>query len=112
MKIYIAGPISMYLQTGGNKTAFLDAAKAIHEQGHDTVVPHDLIEHLDLDPIEDYEAIMEICFEALLECDRVAMLPNWQQSKGAHREFKLAETAKIPVSTILETVKLLRKTAA
>ena len=109
MKIYIAGPISKYLNQGANKTAFLDAAEAIQEQGHDAVIPHDLIEHLDLHPIDDYEQIMDICLESLRQCDAVAMLPNWRDSKGANIEYNYANRHKIPAKEVLMWVQEFRK---
>lgn len=108
MKIYIAGPITKYLNNGANIEAFRAAAELIEEQGHEAIIPHSLVEHLDLDPINNYEHIMSICFSEITRCHRVAMLPNWRESKGATRELEFATQIGTPVAEIHETLKILR----
>ena len=39
---------------------------------------------------KSWEAYMKVCIIARCQCDMIAMLPNWQDSKGANVELEIA----------------------
>ncbi len=60
--------------------------KKLQEEGYDTVVPLDLVE----DGME-WNKAMRICIAALVQCDELHLLPNWQDSNGARLERDIAQ---------------------
>lgn len=84
MKIYIAGPITGLPE--GNKPAFDLAAAQLRLAGNEVVNPWELEPQQGL-PWAHY---MKVCIRALVDCDKVYFLPNWQNSKGACLEHKIA----------------------
>ena len=79
MKIYIAGKI-----TGDNNyhKKFQEAERFLEEQGHIVISPAVLPEGM---TAEDY---MRICFAMIDVADKVALLPDWRESKGAQLEMQ------------------------
>lgn len=81
MKIYISGPIT------GNpdyKKQFADAATKLRKEGHQVLDPTVWSrEGLEL----DYEEYMVLDLAMVDVADAVLMLPGWQNSKGAQREY-------------------------
>ena len=90
MTIYISGPMSGIANL--NHEAFDAAEKELESRGYIVVNPHDLTpERLPGEKPDDfYERCMAIDLEALEHCDGIFLLPGWQASKGALREYKRA----------------------
>lgn len=83
MIIYIAGPIS----TDPNyKEKFARAEKLLAGQGHSVINPAFLPTDLG-----DCTRYMHLCFPMIDVCDAVYMLPGWEQSYGACREWGYAQ---------------------
>lgn len=83
-KIYISGPITGYGIEERRKT-FGDAAALIADMGMKAVNPMDKIEEG-----KDWEEYMREDIAKLVRCDGIAMLPGWENSKGARLEFDIA----------------------
>lgn len=84
-KIYIAGKITG-LKVEEYTANFNSAKKELNKLGYDVISPIDLI----TDPNTDWSEAMKICITELLKCDGICMLSNWESSKGAKIEFRLA----------------------
>lgn len=110
MKIYVSGPISGV--SLGNRPAFNRAAQLLRESGHEPVVPHDVAPHAHLNACPpgyarphavDYpEHTSTACFiradlRALLDCDAIYLLRDWEISVGANLEFDVARLSGLVV---------------
>ena len=101
-RIYIAGPMQgkpLY-----NFPLFDAAAKHFADSGYDVVNPAELDRQAGFDPAkgdvvtpEFLEQARKRDLEALLTCDRIAMLPGWENSKGARAEHAVALWAGLSV---------------
>lgn len=88
-RVYIAGPMTGY--PAFNYPAFEYAATVLRAQGIDVRCP------TDVDPDEQpgqrtWEWYMRRTLRMLLDCDRIILLPGWENSRGARIERDLAET--------------------
>lgn len=95
MKIYISGPISGIAD--GNRYAFEDAEAAITADGGYPVNPHKLCP----EPVT-WEQAMKIDLAELCDCDAIAMLPGWRESRGARVEHKLAKVLGLRIFPTVE----------
>ncbi|OLF61060.1 hypothetical protein BTN33_01445 [Aeromonas veronii] len=82
MKVYIAGPMSGLAML--NRPAFFAAETYLQGQGARVMNPAVLPDGW------DHDAYMRITTPMMMECDAVAFLPGWQQSKGARQVFTRA----------------------
>jgi len=91
-KIYIAGKV-----TGLTKIEctinFGAAQMAIEKLGHEAVNPLLVVN----DWKATWEFAMKKCIIALMDCDMILMLDNYNDSPGAKIELDLAKTLKIPI---------------
>ena len=105
-RIYIAGKIS------GEKEEdyalkFNKAQKSIEKHGYFAVNPVSLVQnHLliyypfsKLTSKEIWTIAMQVCIKELVDCDCILLLDDWQESKGAMIEQKLAQD--LGIRTIL-----------
>lgn len=81
MKIYIAGKIT---GAPGYREKFANAQRLLSEKGYTVMNPAILPDGF------DWWEYMSICFKMLDVCDGVALLPCWQDSKGAKLECEHA----------------------
>lgn len=110
MRVYIAGPMTGYPLH--NFPAFEQAAEQWRAAGHDVVSPVDLTRTqfrarfgVEFDPATSDPAVMaggDIYRDFLredirhiLECDAIALLPGWEQSKGVAVELTVARAMKL-----------------
>jgi len=84
-RIYIAGPMTGY--PDHNFPAFCEAAKRFREAGWEVVNP---AENFGGDTSLPREAYMRCNIAAIAQCDAIAMLPGWQNSRGATLERDVA----------------------
>lgn len=100
--IYIAGPMTGYPQH--NYPAFEAAAGDLRALGFRVVSPHEL--HDD-DMGRPFDWYLRRDLKALVECDAIALLPGWQDSRGASLEHHVAVALGLQVFTI-ENCRLVR----
>jgi len=91
-RIYIAGPMTGLPEH--NFPAFHAAANRLQEAGWETVNPAENFDGRTDLPRETY---LRADIELLATCDAVAMLPGWEDSRGAKLEYLIAWELGMPV---------------
>jgi len=86
MSLYLAGPMTGYPEF--NYPAFTEAAGALRAGGETVVSPHELHDNDFSRPFDWY---LRRDLKALCDCDAVALLPGWEDSRGAKLEVAVAE---------------------
>lgn len=95
MKLYTCGPMTGCANL--NHPAFYAAEEELKSKGYEVINPARMDEELGLDP---HKGVMEPDFlkdavkrdlEAVMTCDGVALLPEWEKSKGARAELAVAQ---------------------
>lgn len=86
-RVFISGPMS------SNRPAFDTEAARLRLLGHIAINPFDLVY-----PSSDFESCMTIALRALRECDEISMLPGWEDSPGAVREYQAAVRLGLPIT--------------
>lgn len=87
---YLAGPMKGYPEW--NHPAFHSAAAELRNRGYNIINP---AEYGNL--IRDWVTCMKRDIHALLWCDAVIVLPDWQMSRGASLEILIAQRLYMPV---------------
>lgn len=110
MKVYLAGPMTK--KPFYNVVAFLDAKMRWMQDGHSVQTPFDANSRVwrklydrDFDPYHDTcdygDPILKDMFaedvRTMLASDAIALLPGWQQSKGANLELSIARALGVKV---------------
>ena len=90
-RVYISGPMSGMPEH--NFPAFHAEAARLRALGYAVVNPAEL----NPEPGKSWEECMKVDLRELLDCDLVALLPDWNKSKGARAEMELALMVCIPV---------------
>lgn len=86
-KIYLSGKITG-METEA-KYVFAAAEEKLKKEYPDSKI----INPMKLDHSQhnkSWEAYMKVCIIELCKCDMIAMLPNWQDSRGANMELEIA----------------------
>jgi hypothetical protein len=83
-RIYISGPMTGLPKF--NAPAFHAEAARLRALGHEVINPAEL----NFDPATSWQDCMRNDLKALLDCDTIAVLDGWQQSKGAALEVDIA----------------------
>lgn len=94
MKIYIAGPMTGL--PGFNYAAFNEAEVKLRDSGHEVANPAS-------NPAPeggDWRDYMRLALRQMVTCDAVALLPDWQSSRGAKIEVGLAIDLDMPVASV------------
>lgn len=101
--VYISGPVTGI--DDYNRPAFLLAQRMLLSAGCSVFNPI----HIDwpIDPLEGealWRYFMTYCVQALPSCDSMLMLPDWQNSKGAKEEHRIAKMLGLAIyySPVLE----------
>ncbi len=92
MKVYIAGQITG-LDLEEAKANFQVMEEHLTEQGYEVVNPMKLPHDHD----KSWESYMRECIGALMTCDGIYLLNNYNQSKGAMLELYIAIAVGIKV---------------
>lgn len=96
-RIYISGPMTG--KPALNFPAFHAAAAQLRAVGLEVVNPAELDEQ-DAGKAMQWEDYMRRDIKALMDCTHVAVLPGWQESKGASVEVGLAHALGMPVERV------------
>ncbi len=96
-RIYIAGPMTGLPNL--NFPAFIEAAAHLRRKGYEVVSPAEL----DLGPNPSWETCLKACLREVVTCDLVALLPAWENSRGARLEHHVATELKIPTFNAFDT---------
>ena len=91
-KIYIAGKVSGE-PLAGCTMKFGTAQKEVESQGFEAVNPLAVVGNWQT----PWQKAMRLCLHALIDCDAVLLLNDWQDSRGAMIEQKLAQDLGIKV---------------
>lgn len=83
-RIYISGPMAGL--PGFNKPAFFAAEEALRAAGYYPVNPA----RNGLPDTAEWHQHMRADIKMLMDCDGLAMLPGWEQSRGAKLEVSIA----------------------
>lgn len=70
-----------------NFPAFHAAAARLRAEGHEVVNPAEI----NVDPATGWEQCMRADIRELVTCDSLALLPGWQNSRGARLERHIAD---------------------
>lgn len=93
LKIYISGPMSGLPEN--NYPAFLKAQKALFDAGYKFIInPARLGEK------DSWEEYMKRDIQLLCQCDAVALLDGWGDSRGARLEVQIALALGLQVNTL------------
>lgn len=99
--IYLSGPISL---GGGASQEVIAAFTAVfsHEAERLQELGYEVTNPCDLPPLGGWEEYMRHGIRAVTECDLVAVLPRWIESRGAVLEVFVATQLGIPVLPVAE----------
>lgn len=118
-RIYIAGPITSRPATYQGE--FRDAAATLRGLGFDVVNPVELntapapfgwgmtLDESSTAYREHWRQCMRVDIHALTQCDAVALLPGWKQSRGAEIEHYIATALGMPAQPLTHWVAMGRK---
>jgi hypothetical protein len=100
MIIYISGPISNPdpERVKANKAKFSEAESILRELGHEPVNPV----NNGLPDDASWAQHMRADIKMMMGCTHVAVLPGWEESKGANLEVYLAGQMEMPVKYVDE----------
>jgi hypothetical protein len=99
MRIYISGPIT---GTAHYALKFAAAAHRLHEAGHVPANPVLLPAPAPREGDDEWRAWMRATTRLLTDCDGVALLPGWRDSRGAMAEADWADAVGLPVRDLEE----------
>lgn len=86
LRLYVSGPMTGLPAL--NFPAFMAAALQLRGLGFEAINPAEL----NPDPGKSWAECMRVDIKALMDCEGVALLPGWLDSKGARVEYDLAQT--------------------
>jgi hypothetical protein len=98
-KLYVSGAISGMPDL--NRTKFHLVTKQLRDLGHDVVNPHEICLGI---PAEEWAKCMRICIVALCFCEKMIMLDDWQNSRGATLEYAIATALGIKTYTVQDFI--------
>jgi hypothetical protein len=84
MRVYVAGKMSGLPDLGF--PAFHAAAAKLRAEGHEVINPAEI----QPDQTAEWGTCLRDCLAALVRCDCIALLPNWDDSRGARLERHVA----------------------
>jgi hypothetical protein len=92
--VYVSGPMTGLPEL--NFPAFHAAAAALRARGFSVQNPAEI----NPDPGAAWDQCMRADIKALCDCDVIALMPGWENSKGAHLELHIAHRIGIRVITL------------
>lgn len=97
MRLYIAGPMTGYPEF--NYPAFFKAGKELAAVAIDSINP---ARTEGRDGCKTWLGFMRASLLDLAACDGIALLPGWQDSRGAALEAHIARSLDLPVKLLDE----------
>lgn len=97
MKCFISGPVT---GVKGYAEKFAEAERILRAEGHEVFNPARVYSQ-----DGDYEAIMTECLLEIANSDCICMLPGWQRSLGANREYGFAKGRGIQIAELGEVTR-------
>lgn len=94
MRLYVIGPVTG--RENLNREAFEGARERLWDAGYDVLIPHDVVP-----PDASHEQAMRLSIKAMLGCDGVVVLSDWEGSKGAKLEHDVAIACGLHVHNFL-----------
>jgi uncharacterized protein DUF4406 len=82
--LYVCGPMSGYDEY--NWPSFKDATRRLREAGYEVRCPTESGAAFDL----PWDECLKLSIKAMMDCNALALLPNWEDSRGAAIEIDLA----------------------
>jgi Domain of unknown function (DUF4406) len=98
MKVYIAGPMSGLPDF--NYPAFNTAAEELRAKGHEPLNPVDIEKRNDTDTHQPWGWYIRHAIRMVIDADAVAMLPGWENSKGARLEHAIATALELDIHPV------------
>lgn len=95
-RVYISGPMTGLPDL--NFPAFNAAAALLRARGLEVVNPAEI----SVQNPGNWEDCMKADIKALCDCDALALLPGWANSRGAHLEVHLAHRLGMRIGTVDE----------
>ena len=95
MKVYVAGPMTGLPDF--NYPAFFAAADALLEAGHEPINP---ARKDGREGCSSWLDFMRAGLRDVADCDGVALLPGWSESRGAGLEAHVARSLDLPVQPL------------
>ena len=97
MLIYTAGPYTrLDIPTNIDRAARI--AAELWDAGHAVICPHTNTAHFEeLCKRAGYEDFMQGCLDIISRCDALVMIPGWEESPGAQREYQYATSLGMPI---------------
>ena len=95
-KLYVSGPMTGYPEC--NYPAFDEVSEYLRGRGFEVENPAEA----GPEGRKHYVDFLREDIRILLDCDGLAMLPGWKDSKGASLEVAVAEALRMPVMTWAE----------
>jgi hypothetical protein len=97
-RVYISGPIEHY-DIEERRQVFSNAETYLQDKGYRTFNPL----KNGLPPESHWREHMRVDIRALVDCDAIYFLPEWELSKGCKLEFDVATTCNIPILNLVIT---------
>jgi nucleoside 2-deoxyribosyltransferase len=98
--LYIAGPMTGYPEF--NYPAFRAAEEHLRAAGFGVLNPVDAENHNDTGKPQEWHWYMRHALRMVLDADGLALLPGWEDSRGATLEVHVAKALTLPVRLIGE----------
>lgn len=95
MRIYIAGPMTGLPEF--NYPAFFAASERLAAAGHEPINP---ARTEGRDGCRGWLDFMRASLRDIADCDGIATLPGWQDSRGAALEVYIAQSLGLPVMSV------------
>lgn len=94
--IYLAGAVSGH-NPNHVRVKFAVAQQKLEEQGHEVLNPveevalyNEALDRSGLLRLASWQEEMRVCIAWMMNCEKLALLPDWQSSKGACLERDIA----------------------
>ena len=97
-RIYVAGPMSGLPEF--NYPAFHEAEAALRAIGYHVENPA----RNEPPPCGTWEGWLRLAIAQVVTCDEIALLPGWEQSKGATLEFHIARQLSMPARPLADVL--------